>query len=154
MDVTNVHAYILGEHGDTQFPLWSKVGIGGISLDEYLEASGQTLDSETRARIAHETKTAGAEIIKRKGATFNGVAVSTCTIAKSILRDSSTIRPVGCVLQGEFGLHDVVISVPAVLSKHGIERILPFGIEGEEKEALLRSAQKMKDTVIEIGEIN
>ena len=154
VDVTNVHAYILGEHGDTQFPLWSKVGIGGISLDEYLEASGQTLDSETRARIAHETKTAGAEINKRKGATFNGVAVSTCTIAKSILRDSSTIRPVGCVLQGEFGLHDVVISVPAVLSKHGIERILPFGIEGEEKEALLRSAQKMKDTVIEIGEIN
>ena len=153
VDVTNVHAYIVGEHGDTQFPLWSKVSIGGISLQEYLDCTDYKLDDAVKARITTETKTAGAEIIKRKGATFNGVAVSTCTIAKSILRDSNTIRTVGCVLEGEFGLRDIVLSVPAVLNKDGIEKVLAFELSGDEREALYASAGKMKEVLDQLKDI-
>lgn len=153
VDVTNIHGYVLGEHGDTQFPLWSKVAIGSLRLDEYLKATGKTLTDEDREYIFRETKTAGAEIIKRKGATFNGVAVSTCTIAKSILRDSSTIRPVGCVLNGEYGLHDVVLSVPAILGKDGIEKVLDFALEGEEKAAMENSAAKLKSVLADLKDI-
>ena len=124
---------MLGEHGDTQFPLWSKIAIGGISLQEYLESMNINLDDETRLKIEHDTKTAGAEIIKRKGATYYGVAVSTCTIATSVLRNTYTMRPVGCVLDGEFGLKDVAMSVPAILNRKGAETIIEYQLKARPK---------------------
>ncbi len=153
VDPTNVHGYMLGEHGDSQFALWSKVSVGSLSLDDYLKGTGITLDQETKDKIVHETKTAGAEIIKRKGATYNGVAVSTCTIASSVLRDTGTIRPVGCVLDGEFGLKDVVLSVPAKIDKNGIAKIIDFPIDGEEKKALQNTATKLQEVLDTVKDI-
>ncbi len=145
VDVTNVHAFILGEHGDTQFPVWSQIYISCIELKQYLKSVKIELSDEERAEYLEKTKKAGAEIIKRKGATFNGVAVSVSTIAQSILRDSSTIRPVGCVLNGEYGISDCCLSVPAVIGKNGIEKIITSILPDDEYQLLLKSAAKVKE---------
>ncbi|HHX36893.1 MAG TPA: L-lactate dehydrogenase [Clostridiaceae bacterium] len=143
IDDTNIHGYVLGEHGDSQFPLWSKIAIGGISLQEYLESMQIELNDETRLAIEQDTKNAGAEIIKRKGATHYGVAVSTCTIATSVLRNTDTMRPVGCVLDGEFGLKDVAMSVPAIINRDGIKSIIEYQLEGRDLERMHASAASL-----------
>jgi L-lactate dehydrogenase len=153
IDDTNIHGYVLGEHGDTQFPLWSKIAIGGISLQEYLESMNINLDDETRLKIEHDTKTAGAEIIKRKGATYYGVAVSTCTIATSVLRNTYTMRPVGCVLDGEFGLKDVAMSVPAILNRNGAETIIEYQLEGRDLERMHTSAESLRNALEHVKDI-
>lgn len=153
VDVTNVHGYILGEHGDSQFPVWSSVYISSISLNSFLKSIGQELTEADREEILQDTKTAGAEIIKRKGATFNGVAVSVSTIAKTILRDSSTIRPVGCVLNGEYGIEGCCVSVPAIIGKNGIESIIDADLPEDELAMLRNSADKVKAVLEHVKDI-
>ena len=82
IDVRNVHGYIIGEHGDSQIPAWSATNIAGLSIDDYAKSAGISFTDADRAEIAEKTRTAGAEVIKLKGATFNGIAVSVSTIAK------------------------------------------------------------------------
>ena len=147
VDVTNVHAFILGEHGDSQFPVWSQIFISCIELEQFLKSTKMEVSEEERAALLEQTKTAGAEIIKRKGATFNGVAVSVSTIAQSILRDTSTIRPVGCVLQGEYGIEGCCLSVPAIIGKNGIEKIIKSILPEHEYQQLLNSAAKVKEVL-------
>ncbi|NLT12385.1 MAG: L-lactate dehydrogenase [Clostridiaceae bacterium] len=152
IDVRNVHGYIIGEHGDSQLPAWSATNIAGLSIDDYAKTSGISFTQADRIEIAEKTRYAGAEVIKMKGATFNGIAISICTIAKSILKGENTIRTVGCVLNGEYGIYDVATNVPTVIGADGIERVLELELEPQELRFLHSSSEQVKKILAELKE--
>ncbi len=147
IDLKNIHAYILGEHGDSQFPSWSFSKIAGFSIDEYCTKTGIPFPEEERERLALQTKKAGAEIIKRKGATFYGIAVATNALCESIIQDENTIRTVGSVLDGEYGMHDVVLNVPSIVGDRGVEKILEVDLSEDELAKLKKSAESVKAVI-------
>jgi L-lactate dehydrogenase len=121
IDVRNVHGYIIGEHGDSQLPLWSATHIAGTKFDDYVKVNGLNIDKE---EIFSKVKVAGATIIKNKGATYYGIALSINRIVESILKDFNTIMPVGTVLDGQYGLKDVLVNVPTIVGGNGAERVI------------------------------
>lgn len=147
IDMKNVHAYILGEHGETQFPAWEFSKIAGFSIDEYCKVSGITFTEEEREDIALQTKRAGAEIIKRKGATYYGIGITTNELCTTMLHDENTIRTVGCVLDGEFGISDVVVNLPCILGKRGVEKILELELPKNELALLKESAEAVRKVI-------
>ena len=147
IDFKNVHAYILGEHGETQFPSWSYSRISGLTVDEYCKVTGVELSDEEKAEIAYKTRTAGAEVIKNKGATFYGIGIATNALCESILHDENTIRTVGSVLNGEYGLNDVVVNVPSILGRDGVEKILEIDLPENEMALLHKSAESIKAVI-------
>lgn len=152
-DVRNIHGYMIGEHGDSQFPAWSATNIAGLEIDDYCKTAGITFTDEEKAEIIAQTKTAGAEIIKRKGATFYGIAIAVNTICESILKGTSTIRTVGTVMNGEYGETDVVINVPSIISKHGVEQVLEINLTDSEKELMKASANAVRSIINEVKDI-
>ena len=153
IDVRNVHGYIIGEHGDSQIPAWSATNIAGLSIDDYAKSAGISFTDADRAEIAEKTRTAGAEVIKLKGATFNGIAVSVSTIAKSLLKGENTIRTVGTVLNGQYGIKDVVVNVPSVVGIDGVERVLEFELNPVELKGLQDSAEKVRAILNDVKDL-
>ena len=153
IDVKNVHGYIIGEHGDSQLPAWSATNIAGLSIDEYAKTTGISFTEADRKEIADKARTAGAEVIKLKGATFNGIAVSVSTIAKSLLKNENTIRTVGSVLTGQYGISDIVTNVPTIISADGIERVLEFDLAPQELHALQESAAAVRAILNDVKDL-
>lgn len=147
IDLKNMHAYIFGEHGESQFPSWSFSKIAGFSIDEYCKVTGISLSDEEKAEMALKTRTAGAEIIKRKGATFYGIGIATNQLCESILADDNTIRTVGSVLEGEYGISDVVLNVPSIVGKDGIEQVLEVDLPEDEMALLHKSAARVREAI-------
>jgi len=133
----SIHAYILGEHGDTQFPAWSCARIAGIPLKDF-SLTEQELDE-----IARTTKEKAYEIIKCKGATFYGIATCVAALCRTIIFDQKRVTPVSCYLEQ----YDVCMSVPTVLGEHGIEKILQLPLSQKERELLDQSAQSLKQYI-------
>lgn len=150
VDIANVHGYIIGEHGDSQLPLWSATHIAGTQFDEYIKANGISIDKEA---LFNQVKTAGATIIKNKGATYYGIALSINRIVESILKDFNTIMPIGTVLNGEYGLKDVLVNVPTIVGGSGAERVLELKISDEELKLLRNSAEQIKTIINEVKDI-
>lgn len=153
VDVRSVHGYIIGEHGDSQLPAWSLTNIAGISIDDYTKANGISLTQADRVEIAEKTRGAGAEVIKLKGATFNAIAVSIATIAQSILKGENTIRTVGSILTGEYGISDIVTNVPTIIGGGGIQRVLEVSLEPQELRFLQDSADKVRVILNDVKDI-
>jgi len=131
----SIHAYILGEHGDTQFPAWSCAYVAGIPIDSFPE-----LDQETLKKIALEAKTRASEIISCKGATYWGIATTVATICRTIIFDQKRVTPLSVYLD----TFDVCLSMPVVLGKNGIEKILEIPLSKLEKQQLALSAEFLK----------
>ncbi|WP_373836985.1 L-lactate dehydrogenase, partial [Jeotgalibaca arthritidis] len=112
VDARNVHAYILGEHGDTEFPVWSHANIGGLQLYEWIKQNDETVDEDELLEVFYSVRDAAYHIIEKKGATFYGIAVSLARITKAIFNDENAILPLSVYLDGEYGQHDVFIGVP------------------------------------------
>ncbi len=144
IDSINIHGYIIGEHGDSQVPIWSNTHIAGIRIEDYCNANGIKLDAQVKADILEQIKVGGAQIIKRKGATYYGIAVCVATLVESLLRDSNTIRTVSTVLNGEFGVSDVALSLPTVIGSGGAEKVLVPNITAEEADLFRKSAEACK----------
>lgn len=143
VNVKDIHAYILGEHGDSQVAAWSSVTIGGIPLKDYEKQTGIKLNRE---QISEHTKNGGAEIIGLKGATFYGVAMAVSTIVEVILKDSHAVLPVAHVLGEEFGdWAGISFSLPCKIGKQGIEQAFMISVDEEEKAAIDQSAAILKD---------
>lgn len=153
VDVRNIHGYIIGEHGDSQFPAWSATNIAGMTVEDYCNTTGIEFTDEERAEIIEKTKRAGADIIKNKGATFYAIAIAVNTICESILKGSSTIRTVGNVMNGEYGLSDVVMNVPAVVGKDGVERVLVLDLTPDEQAKLQYSADQVRQIIDAVKDI-
>ncbi|MDR0957399.1 MAG: L-lactate dehydrogenase [Candidatus Nomurabacteria bacterium] len=145
VDPHSINAYILGEHGDSEFPVWSKVYIGGMGINEASDTFGGVMKNEDYVTIADEVKNSAYEIIDRKGATYYGIAASVSQICRAILRNEKTILPLSVPLDGQYNLNNVYLSLPVVVGQYGIEKILTPQISEEELGKLYNSAHVIQD---------
>lgn len=150
VDPRNVHAYIIGEHGDSEVPVWSMSTVAGMLLEDFCRRQGCELSPKIRDRIFHQTRDAAYEIIKRKGATYFAVAVGLLRIVESVLRDQHTVMSVSGLVPDYYGIKDTYLSLPAVVGRAGIERMLHLPLNSQETEALLKSAKILRDILAEL----
>lgn len=148
VDVGNVHAYILGEHGDSEVAAWSMTHVAGVPMDNYCPQCGNCRDWHgERDRIVREVKDSAYHIINYKGSTYFGIGMSLARIVGTILQDQNSVLTVSTYLEGEYGLHDVCLSIPCVVGQGGVKRIVQTELYPEEQSALERSAQILKDGI-------
>lgn len=145
VDVRNVHTMIIGEHGDSEVPLWSITNIAGVPLKQFCRMCGGCGEQEKVMNDYYvSVRDSAYHIIERKGATYYGVAMAVARIAASIVNDEHSVLPVSVALHGQYGIDGVCLSVPSVLGVNGVERILEIPLSGEELVALRKSADTLK----------
>ena len=153
IDVHNVHAYFLGEHGDSEFAVWSMTNVAGISIDEYCPVCAKCSDwSKQRLLIEQEVRDSAYHIINSKGSTYFAVGLALVKITASILRRQNSVLTVSAMLSGEFGINDVCLSVPCVLSDKGVTRIITSPLNSKELDSLSRSAGVLKEAISSLSE--
>jgi len=150
IDARNIHAYILGEHGDSEIAAWSMSHIAGVQLNEYCRTCGGCDYNKTHLAIAEEVRNSAYHIIDYKGSTYYGIGLSLVRITQTILRNENSVLTVSSLLNGQYGIKDVCISIPCVLAEEGIKRTLSSELTPEELQALLASAQIIRKTIDEI----
>lgn len=153
VDVRNVHGYIIGEHGDTEFPVWSHANVAGLQINEWLKNNPDT-DEEALVNIFFSVRDAAYEIIKRKGATFYGIGVSLARITRAILSNENAVLPLSVYLEGEYGQNDIYIGSPAIVNRNGIERIVEIPLNDSEKEKMKHSADVIRKHLKEVLDKN
>ena len=152
VNVKNVHAYIAGEHGDSEVPLWASATIGGVPMCDWTPLPGhEPLDAAKREEIHQEVKNAAYKIINGKGATNYAIAMSGVDIIEAILRDSNRILPVSSMLKDFHGISDVCMSVPTLLNRKGVNTAINTPVSDRELAALKRSAETLKETAAQFG---
>lgn len=151
VDPRSVHAFVIGEHGDSELAVWSSANVSGIDLDKYCSHCGYVSHAENRKKLADDVKNSAYEIIDRKGATYYGIAAATRRICESIVRDEHSIMPVSTLVAGHYGLDDVYVSVPSLIGSGGVEDILDIHLDEEESHALVDSAATLKTAIRQIG---
>lgn len=150
VDSKSVHAFIIGEHGDSEIAAFSSANVSGIALSEFCEMRGHYAHDENSRQIAERVKNSAYDIIKKKRATYYGIAMAVRRICEVIIRDEKSILPVSSMMHGAYGLEDVVLSMPAVVGKHGVETQVPIPLDGEEIEKLRQSAGTLKGIIQDI----
>jgi L-lactate dehydrogenase len=144
VDVHNVHAYILGEHGDSEFAAWSMTNLAGLPIEQFCQLCSKCGDPHAaRNEVAEDVKNSAYHIIDYKGSTWFGVGLALTRIAAAILRNQHGVLTVSAVLEGEFGLNGVSLGVPCILAQNGVERVLP----PNEQSALVKSAAILRETI-------
>ncbi|ATO49424.1 L-lactate dehydrogenase [Brevibacillus laterosporus] len=143
VDSRSIHAYIMGEHGDTELPVWSQASIGGKSITECLK-QGVGPSKEELDQIFINVRDAAYHIIEKKGATYYGIGMSLARLTKAILYNQNSILTISTLLQGEFGLHDTYLGVPAVVNRSGVREVVEITLNEEEKAKLKHSADVLK----------
>jgi L-lactate dehydrogenase len=138
----SVHAFILGEHGNSEFPVWSSANIAGVKMANMRGYSRKKMDA-----IFKKTKNAAYEIIDRKGATYYAIGLVITKIVKAILSDSNEVLPVSCLLKNYQGVSDVCLSIPAVINRSGISKQILLPLDGNEKRSLKKSADLLKGVI-------
>ena len=149
VDSRSVHAFIVGEHGDSEIAAWSSANVSGIPLDNFCEMRGHYNHMEATERIAAEVKQSAYEIISKKGATYYGIAMSVKRICEAIIRDEKSILPISTMLHGEYGISDVVLSLPCIVGRDGYETKVPIDLDQEEVSKLHESANTLKEVLSE-----
>ena len=147
VDPRSVHAYIVGEHGDSEVPLWSSASIAGMSLDQFCAVTGQSCTEEERERIFVQVRDAAYHIIDLKGATYYAIASGMERIVESILRDQNTILSVSALLQDCHGVSDVSISLPMVINRDGVSRVLCVPMSDDEERRFQTSARAVRQVI-------
>lgn len=147
INIEAIKCNIVGEHGDAQFPLWSRLSIAGIPMAEYCENVGLEWGENQKEDLYNKVRGMGAEIIGAKGRTHYGIATCVCSLADAVLNQRLTIAPVTSTLQGEYGINDVAISVPSIVGVNGVERRLEEKLSKDEIDNLKSSAEKMRDSL-------
>ena len=145
VDSRSVHAFIVGEHGDSEIAAWSGVNISGVPLSKFCEMRGYCDQDDSMKRIAEEVKNSAYEIISKKKATYYGIAMSVKRICEAIVRDEKSILPISSVMDGEFGIKGIALSMPAIVGKDGFETHVPIQLNEEEVANLQKSAQTLKE---------
>ncbi len=150
VDVRNVHAYIIGEHGDSELPLWSHASLASKPFEEFCEACKHPCGGMNRHKMFESTRDAGIEIIKKKGATFYGIALAAARIAAAVMGDENAVLTLSSVLDGQYGISDVALSLPCTVNRKGIGWYLDLHINKEEQKLLEASADKLKSVIKEV----
>lgn len=146
----SVHAMIVGEHGDSEFPLWSEAKIGPIKLSEW-KVGNRSLHAEELDEIADNVKNAAYKVIEGKGATNYAIGLSAARIVEAVLRDESVILPVSSVLTDYLGISDVALSVPTIVNRQGAFKTLPMEMSSSELTKLQASAAALKTSIASLG---
>lgn len=147
VDPRDVHAYIIGEHGDSELVVWSGAQVAGIHINHFCELRGHFNHEEAMERLAQEVRDSAYEIIERKGATYYGVAVAVKRIATAIVKDEHAVLPVSSLMQGEFGLNDLCLSIPTVIGQNGVEKVVDIYLNNDENDKLQSSARALKEVL-------
>jgi L-lactate dehydrogenase len=147
VDSRSVHAYIIGEHGDSEIPLWSLANIGGVRLQEFAPLKKRPSNQDDLNAIFIAVRDAAQEIIKRKGATYYAIGLGLASIVEAILGDFKTVLSVSTLMMGQYGVRDICLSLPAVVGEGGVEEILTLNLSVEEEEGFRASAKKLKETL-------
>ena len=147
VDSRNVHAAIVGEHGDSELAVWSSANISSLDLAHFCQLRSKRDYQNELNRIYCEVRDSAYAIIQRKGATYYGIAMAVARIAQCIVKNESAMLPVSVVLDGEYGLKDLCLSIPAIVGQDGVEAVLEIPLAPEEKSALLSSAAQLSQVI-------
>ena len=159
VDSRSVHAYIIGEHGDSEVPVWSLATIGGMGLRdycpgncaEYCEDCCKDFDQAVYEKIFSETKNAAYEIIKRKGATYYAIGNGLLRIVEAVLRGQDSVYCVSTLISNYYGIDDVYLSLPSVIGHNGIKRTMYLKLNDKEKQGVQQSAEVLHNILHQIG---
>jgi L-lactate dehydrogenase len=147
IDARNTHAYIFGEHGDSEFAPWSLAHIAGIPINEYCSQCNKCDFKNERKKIVDQVRDSAYHVIDYKGATYYAIGLSLVRISEAILRDEKSVLTVSSLMDGKYGLKDVCLSVPCIVSGSGIEKVIEGSIEPDEQQALENSANKLRENI-------
>lgn len=147
VDARSVHAFIVGEHGDSEIVVWSSATVSGVPLNEFCEMRGCRRTEETMRIVAEKVRGAAYEIIAKKHATYYGIAMSVRRICEAVVRDEKSVLPVSSETNGAFGIDGVVMSLPVVLGARGVETHVPIAMNEAEAAALTESARLLRSVV-------
>ena len=150
VDSRNVHAVIIGEHGDSELAVWSGANVSGIDLNHFCELRGHYNHADSMRRIYEGVRDSAYQIIARKGATYYGIAMAVGRIAECIVLDQESVLPVSVVLEGQYGLDGLCLSIPSIVGKNGLEKILEIPLSLEEEAALHTSAAQLKSVIAQL----
>src|SRR5689334_3546441 len=153
VDARSVHAFIVGEHGDSEVPVWSLANIAGMRLADFAARDGKAFGPEVMDTIFRNTRDAAYEIISRKGATYYAVASGIVRIVEAIVRDQSTVLSLSSLVDGAYGLSGVSFSLPTGVDRGGVEKVLHLELDRGEEEALQRSAGVLQSTIASLGNL-
>ncbi|MHA2226269.1 MAG: L-lactate dehydrogenase [Candidatus Hodarchaeales archaeon] len=154
VDPRNVHGYILGEHGRSEFAVWSRVIIGGILFEDYCptcEKKDICEHQKNPEKILSEVRDFGRKIIERKGETSYGIGLALVRITQAIINDESSVLPVSCHVDGFLGIRDVYLSLPSIVGKTGVKKVLEIELSPNEQEMLKNSANVIKKVIKSVG---
>lgn len=147
VDSKSIHAFIIGEHGDSEIAAFSSANVSGVPLSNFCEMRGHFQHKEAEDEIAQKVKDSAYEIIQRKRATYFGVAMAVKRICEVIVRDEKAILPVSTSMHGSYGIKDVVLSMPCIVGADGIEAQVPIVLNDEETKKLQDSAKILRETL-------
>lgn len=150
VDSKSIHAFIIGEHGDSEIAVWSSANVSGIPINDFCEMRGHYHHEEATKEIAQKVKDSAYDIIQRKRATYYGVAMAVKRICEVIVRDEKSMLPVSTYMTGQHGMKDVVLSMPCIVGKDGIESVVTISLNEEEEKKLQESAEVLKKIMEEI----
>lgn len=147
VDARSVHAWIIGEHGDSQIAAWSSANVSGVPLSDFCSMRGFTEHDQNMEDIAEDVKNSAYKIIEKKKATYYGVAVAVRRICEAIIRDEKSVLPVSSIQHGAFGIDGVALSMPAIVGKNGVEKQIPIKLSEKEQGELKKSADALKEVL-------
>lgn len=145
VDSRSVHAFIVGEHGDSEIAAWSSANISGIPLHKFCEMRGYFNYEESTERIANDVKNSAYEIIQKKKASYYGIAMAVKRICEAIVRDEKSILPISSMVHNQYGINEIALSIPAIVGKNGVETLVPIQLCPEEISNLKKSASILKN---------
>ncbi len=151
VDSRSIHAFIIGEHGDSEIAAWSSANVSGVPLHKFCEMRGHYNHVKAMREISDNVKNSAYEIIEKKKATYYGIAMSVKRICEAIVRDEKSVLPISSVQTGE-EINGVALSMPAIVGKHGVEGLVPIELNDKEKAALKKSADTLKAVIKDVLE--
>ena len=152
IDVRNVHGHVIGEHGDSQIPVWSSASVAGVKLDEYCRIRRKEFTVD-RQIIAEDVKKSGSSIIQKKGATYYAIAATVNRVLEAIFKNQNSVMTLSSVLDGQYGLKDVALGLPCVINEDGIDAVLDIQLEPDELAGFKKSAVEVKKVIEELKNV-
>ncbi len=147
VDSRSIHSFIIGEHGDSEIAAWSSTNVSGIPLNNFCEMRGYFNHKKTMKQIEENVKNSAYEIISKKHATYYGIAMSVKRVCECIVRNEKSILPISSIMNGEYGIDEIALSMPAIVGIDGIETHVPISLNDEETKSLKHSAETLKKII-------
>lgn len=149
IDSRNVHAFVIGEHGDSELPVWSSANVSGIDIGTFLQ--NHQLDQSIMDEIDEDVKKSAYRIIEKKGSTYYGIAVAVLRIMEAIVRDEHSVLPVSSFVSNQYGIQNLCIGLPSIVGRTGVKEIIDIPLNATEQQQLQKSADTLLDAIAKIG---